>query len=141
MIVLPPLPFPPSVNTYYRSVKGRMLISARGRAYRNEVVGAVVKNGLVEQILGPVKFSAVFHQPDKRKRDIDNLFKGLLDSLKYAGCYLDDSQVHHLDARWGRSGEGQPGSVAVILEVLEVPSIFPVILPAKTPKRTRKRAS
>ncbi len=141
MIVLPPLPWVPSLNTYYRTVQGRMLISAKGRAYRNEVVGAVVKNGLVKKLLGPIKFTAVFHQPDRRKRDIDNLFKGLLDALKYAGCYLDDSQIHHIDARWGYPGEGLPGSVAVILEVLQPPSIFPVILPAKTPKKTRKRGS
>lgn len=31
------LPFPPSVNTYWRRVNGKTLISAKGRAYANQV--------------------------------------------------------------------------------------------------------
>jgi Holliday junction resolvase RusA-like endonuclease len=32
------LPWPPSVNTNWRTVNGRMIISAKGREYREEVV-------------------------------------------------------------------------------------------------------
>ena len=31
------LPWPPSVNTYWRNFDGRMIISARGREYRETV--------------------------------------------------------------------------------------------------------
>ena len=32
------LPYPPSVNRYWRSVKGRAILSSEARAYRREVV-------------------------------------------------------------------------------------------------------
>ena len=31
------LPYPPSINSYYRTFRGRMLISAKGREYRKVV--------------------------------------------------------------------------------------------------------
>ncbi len=34
--------------------------------------------------------------PDKRKRDMDNLLKGLLDSLEHAGVYDNDNQIDML---------------------------------------------
>ena len=32
------LPFPPSMNRYYRNLNGRTLLSAKGRKYKNDVV-------------------------------------------------------------------------------------------------------
>jgi crossover junction endodeoxyribonuclease RusA len=34
--------------------------------------------------------------PDKRKRDLDNILKSLLDALTYAGIWEDDSQIDDL---------------------------------------------
>ena len=34
--------------------------------------------------------------PDKRRRDLDNIFKVLLDSLQHAEVYVDDSQIDYL---------------------------------------------
>jgi len=34
--------------------------------------------------------------PDRRRRDLDNVLKSLLDSLEHAGVYTDDSQIRKL---------------------------------------------
>jgi len=39
------LPFPPSLNTYYRNVHGRTLLSAKGREYKQDVLVTVHRLG------------------------------------------------------------------------------------------------
>jgi crossover junction endodeoxyribonuclease RusA len=34
--------------------------------------------------------------PDRRRRDIDNCLKSLLDALQHGGAYADDSQIVRL---------------------------------------------
>ena len=36
------------------------------------------------------------YPPDKRKRDLDNIIKCLLDSLQHAEIYVDDNQIDWL---------------------------------------------
>jgi crossover junction endodeoxyribonuclease RusA len=36
------------------------------------------------------------YPPDKRKRDVDNVLKALLDALRVGGAYSDDSQIGRL---------------------------------------------
>jgi len=37
--------------------------------------------------------------PDRRRRDLDNLLKSVLDALEHAGLYADDSQIDLLVTR------------------------------------------
>ncbi|MCP4169327.1 MAG: RusA family crossover junction endodeoxyribonuclease [Fuerstiella sp.] len=92
------LPWPPSNNTYYRNVNGMTLISAAGRRYRRRVLDHMIqldKAGDQTPDMGDqrccVKIEA--YPPDKRKRDLDNLFKGTLDALTHAGVWIDDEQI------------------------------------------------
>jgi crossover junction endodeoxyribonuclease RusA len=97
------LPFPPTVNTYWRKWNNRMVISDKGRAYRDAVANlmlerrAYIYNITLEKKLR-VEIKA--YRPDKRKRDLDNLLKATLDSLAYAGVYQDDSQIVDLRIYW-----------------------------------------
>ena len=45
---------------------------------------------------GPLCVSIDVHPPDRRRRDIDNLQKALLDALAHGGAYHDDSQIARL---------------------------------------------
>lgn len=92
------LGYPPSTNTYYRSIRkgamaGRVLISEKGREYRIKVAQTV---GKVEPMQGKLSVEIILCPPDRRRRDIDNCLKALLDSLTHAGVWGDDSQVKAL---------------------------------------------
>lgn len=87
------LPWPPSVNRYWRMVNGRMLIAASGRKYR-ESMPIMARLGA-----SPVELSILAYYPDMRRRDIDNLLKAPLDALTYAGLWEDDSQIQALSIR------------------------------------------
>jgi crossover junction endodeoxyribonuclease RusA len=106
------LPWPPSLNGYWRRVGNRTLISAAGRSYREHVV-LLIRMAKLTPFTGPIRYEAVYHQPDKRRRDLDNLIKVILDSLQHAGLYADDSQVHQIDIRFGCQVDG--GRVNVLI--------------------------
>ena len=105
------LAFPPSVNHYWRHVNGRTLISYKGRAYRQQVLHDVQRSGL-RALTGPIKLEAIVTRPDKRRRDVDNLLKSLLDALDHADVYEDDSQIHDLRIDWKCDENQQPVIVA-----------------------------
>jgi len=86
------LPFPPSVNHYYRRVGPRTLISREGRAYQERVAAILVALG-VRPLRGPLHMRIEVYPPDNRRRDLDNLQKSLWDALQKGGAYHDDSQV------------------------------------------------
>ena len=100
------LPYPPSVNHYWRRVGAKTLISREGRRFRDEAVAKI--SGLkVRAISGPVQVQILACRPDKRRRDIDNILKSLLDALGHAGAYEDDSQIWNLSVEWARGFNGQ----------------------------------
>jgi len=86
------LPFPPSVNHYYRRVGPRTLISREGRAYRDRVAVLLMALG-VRPMHGPIVMQVDVFPPDNRRRDLDNLQKSLWDALQKGGAYHDDSQI------------------------------------------------
>lgn len=86
------LPYPPSVNHYWRRVGARTLISRAGRAFRRDVCSLLAARR-VQPLDGPLVVLIDVHPPDRRRRDIDNLQKALLDALQHGGAYHDDSQI------------------------------------------------
>ena len=97
------LPWPPSVNRYWRHVnlKGRgqcTLISADGRAYKRAVSSAVLeqcaaRGAALKTLDGRLAVSMELCPPDRRKRDLDNSLKAVLDALTSAKVWRDDEQV------------------------------------------------
>ena len=91
------LPWPPSLNRYYRHVGPRVLISREGRRYRMMCVSRL--GGVFPKLEGKVKLTGEFYPPDARKRDLDNVLKCMIDSLVHAGLMRDDSQIKHIDVQ------------------------------------------
>ena len=91
------LPWPPTVNTYWRHVGKRTLLSKKGREYRTLVRLAVLAQAWNKyEMKGSLEVRIIAHPPDKRRRDLDNLPKAILDSLEHAGVFEDDNQVARL---------------------------------------------
>lgn len=112
------LPFPPSVNNYWRApnkgkLKGKHLISERGRKYKTEVLASLVEQigGLPKTIWQDVEAEIVLFPGDRRRRDADNYCKALFDSLVKAGLLEDDSQIKRFTIEWG---EVVPGGKVMI---------------------------
>ncbi len=94
------LPYPPSVNHYWRRVGHRTLISRGGRAFRRAVQVALAARG-VQPLAGRLAITIDVHPPDRRRRDLDNALKALLDALEHGGSYSDDAQIDDLRVRRG----------------------------------------
>lgn len=108
------LPWPPSVNRLWRSVGGRTLLSREGRRYRREVMARLAA-ARARPMVGRLSVSLWLHPPDRRRRDIDNPQKALLDAMQDAGLFEDDSQI---DERHTRRMAVVPGG-CVIVEIAE----------------------
>ena len=91
------LPFPPSVNHYYRRVGPRTLISREGREYRRVICATLAPgggNGIRKLPAGGrIALAMDAFPPDRRRRDLDNLLKCTQDSLAHADVFEDDSQI------------------------------------------------
>lgn len=99
------LPYPPSVNHYWRRVGTRTLISRGGRAFRQQVCSLLALQG-VRPLAGALLVEVIVSPPDRRRRDIDNVQKALLDALQHGGAYHDDSQIVRLTIERGEPIDG-----------------------------------
>ena len=50
----------------------------------------------VQPMPGALKMEVQLFPPDKRRRDVDNVLKSLLDALEHGGAYADDGQIVRL---------------------------------------------
>ena len=107
------LPYPPTVNTYWRMGRGRMYIAKKGIDFRNSVVALVGHRGLKARN-GNLDVRVSVYPPDRRKRDLDNVLKALFDSLFHAGVYNDDSQIKRIDAEMLDKVKGGKTVVTII---------------------------
>ena len=80
----------------YRTFRGRMLISKRGREWMKQAVHAVQQQANGWYVVGDCSFSMRVFVPDRRRRDMDNLLKPAQDCMTHAGIWKDDCQVKEL---------------------------------------------
>ncbi|MUN33233.1 RusA family crossover junction endodeoxyribonuclease [Escherichia coli] len=91
------LPYPPTVNTYWRR-RGRIYFITRvGQRYRQDVALIVHQQRLKLNLSGRLAIKIIAEPPDKRRRDLDNILKAPLDALTHAGLLIDDEQFDEIN--------------------------------------------
>lgn len=89
------LPYPPSANRYWRTFRGRSVLSAEAKAYKKQVAAILTAAGWTPAE-GPVAYTANIYRPLK-SGDLDNRLKVLGDALT-GFAWVDDKQVVELHA-------------------------------------------
>lgn len=93
------LPFPPTANTYIRHTSsGRHYMTAEGRAFRKIVLSAV-RRSKARKVEGRLEVIVTLCPKNRKKGDIDNRIKPLLDAMQAAKCFDNDEQVDRLEVR------------------------------------------
>ena len=110
------LPFPPSVNRYWRHVGNRVLVSREGREFRS-VVRGLMKEQKVKSHEGDLIVDIRLIPVDRRRRDVDNSLKALLDAMQDGGAYEDDSQIVRLTVEKFAPESTDPRSEIVVRHV------------------------
>lgn len=103
------LPWPLSVNTYWRQQGGK---DRHGKArpprlsdkakYYKQIVRKICDQAHIPRFTGRLAISVLLCPPYARKHDIDNYAgKSVFDALESAGVLVDDEQIDHMIARRG----------------------------------------
>jgi crossover junction endodeoxyribonuclease RusA len=87
------LPWPPSVNHYYLRTRTNVIINKKGKEFREIVYFLLKKFSNKFSFEKRLKVEIVLFPPNKRKFDLDNRLKGLLDSIEYSGVFVNDEQI------------------------------------------------
>ena len=87
------LPFPPSVNTYWRRKGSRYFISKKGVEFKKAVNQCVKRRPNTRRRL---QVTIGYQRQDNVDYDIDNYAKAVQDALQSVGVYQDDGQVDKL---------------------------------------------
>ena len=139
------LPWPPSVNHYWRYGNGHFYISTEGRRYKLAVCG-IIATANVRPLEGNVKITIDAFPPDRRRRDIDNLEKALMDAcIKRdgfaTGLFLDDSQVKRkISTMWDYHPD-YAGQVMLSIEPWDGGAEAPVFASTRPPAKRAPTAA
>ncbi len=90
------LPWPPSINTYWRRNGNCYFISQKGTAYRKHVISVCHEHKQYFTETNRLIMTIDAYPPDKRRRDLDNILKALGDALQHAEIYHDDNQIDEI---------------------------------------------
>ena len=79
-----------------RVTSKRTFTPAKAQAEKEALAALWAAKGPREQLRGAVILVAIFHRRDRRRVDLDNLLKLVMDAGTDAGVWRDDSQVRSI---------------------------------------------
>jgi crossover junction endodeoxyribonuclease RusA len=112
------LGYPPTGNKAVRHAGGAHWLSPKAKAYFALARFDLMRQGVTVGLTGRLKVEAEISPPDRRARDLDNVWKTGGDACTRAGVWLDDSQIDWLVLRRLEPVKG--GQVRVKVTVLDL---------------------
>lgn len=115
--------WPPSVNHVWRKTpSGRIYLTREAKTFRADVMSRVAVarcHGALPKaaLAGNLAVAMELYPPDRRRHDVDNYSKAVLDALTHAHLWRDDSQVKRqtVEVREPKAG----GQVVLTISALE----------------------
>jgi len=99
------LPLPPSVNSLWRTGRARMYRSKKYLEWIDECMETFAERN-VPQIDYPFAIEIALGKPSKRRMDLDNRIKAVMDLLERAGVIADDCWAWHITVYWKEDLKG-----------------------------------
>jgi crossover junction endodeoxyribonuclease RusA len=110
------LPWPPSANRIWRNVPGKgTLKSSEYRTWLAGAMGAIAAEARKQPstVKGRFHVAIVADRPDRRRRDLDNLAKPILDALTASAVIEDDHLAATITLAWSEAPPAKPGRIHV----------------------------
>lgn len=98
-------PLPPSVNRLWR-ISGRRMYRSKQYTEWIESCRQQLENIEPPYIDYPFAIEIIVGRPSKRRMDIDNRAKAVMDLLEHADIITDDCLAHHITMFWSNDIEG-----------------------------------
>ena len=101
------IPWPPTINDYYKMTQsGQRYLDKKVRKFREACAKAVHEQAPGLLLTDRLFVEAYMFVPDRRRRDLDNYNKGLLDGLTESGLWADDELIDQLHMYRGEVVKG-----------------------------------
>lgn len=115
------MPWPPSLNRTYRAVNGRSILSKEARDYQSRASRFLPPGRVPAPLTGRLLVWMTLHPPKsygRRKWDVANREKLLIDCLTHQRVWLDDSQIDGLVLLRGAPDAGH-GRAELVIHTIE----------------------
>lgn len=113
------IPYPPSVNHYtQRRRGGGVMLTDKAKQYKADVYTLVATKALQRESSARLAGEFVIHAPTRRKYDLDNRMKMILDALENAGLFENDEQFDEITIK--RGGIVKGGRVDCVICEIEL---------------------
>jgi len=115
--------WPPSTNAIWRHGR-KVYLTTEAKRFRQQVEhetqwARAMKEMPNVAFSGKLQVSLEFYPPNRRRRDLDNLLKSVLDAMTHAGVWLDDSQIKNLCVEMKEPDTEKKGKFHICIEELE----------------------